>query len=98
MGPFFIQRDVTKREDNSEAKAGIAIDPDGNIEIKTGDKVIIAIMADGNVSIECEKLTIKADVEISKTLKVASDTTVDTQLVVGTGPKTTIKGGEIQGG
>jgi hypothetical protein len=97
-GAIFIQRDVTKREDNSEAKAGIAIDVDGNIEIKTGDKIVIAIKADGNVSIDCEKLTINADVEISKTLKVASDTTVDTQVVVGAGPKTTIKGGEIQGG
>ena len=97
-GAIYIQRDVTKREDNSEAKAGIVIDPDGNIEIKTGDKITITIGADGNISIDCEKLTINADVEISKTLKVASDTTVDTQLVVGSGPKTTIKGGEIQGG
>jgi uncharacterized protein involved in type VI secretion and phage assembly len=97
-GAIYIQRDVTKREDNSEAKAGIAIDPDGNIAIKTGDKVTITVGADGNISIDCEKLTINADVEISKTLKVASDTTVDTQVVVGAGPKTTIKGGEIQGG
>jgi len=97
-GSIFIQRDVTRREDNSEAKAGIAIDPDGNIAIKTGDKVTITIAFDGNISIACEKLTINADVEISKTLKVASDTTVDTQVVVGAGPKTTIKGGEIQGG
>ncbi len=50
------------------------------------------------MSIECDKLTINADVEISKTLKVAKDTTVDTQVVVGMGPKTTITGGEIQGG
>ena len=97
-GAIYIQRDVTQREDNSEAKAGIAIDPDGNIAIKTGDKVTITVGADGNISIECEKLTINADVEISKTLKVASDTTVDTQVVVGAGPKPTIKGGEIQGG
>ena len=97
-GAIFLQRDVTKREDNSQAKAGIAIDPDGNIEIKTGDKIVIAIKADGSMSIECDKLTINADVEIKKTLKVAQDTTVDTQVVVGMGPKTTIMGGEIQGG
>jgi hypothetical protein len=97
-GSIIIQRDVTKREDNSEAKAGIKIDADGNIEIMTGDKLVIAIKNDGNITIDCEKLTINGDVEISKTLKVASDTTVDTQLVVGAGPKTTIKGGEIQGG
>ena len=97
-GAIYLQRDVTKREDNSAAKAGIAIDPDGNITLKSGDKVTITVGADGNVTIECEKLTINADVEIAKTLKVADDTTVDTQVVVGTAPRTTIKGGEIQGG
>lgn len=97
-GSIIIQRDVTNREDNSAAKAGIKIDPDGNIEIKTGDKLVIAIQEDGNITIDCEKLTINGDVEIGKTLKVASDTTVDTQVVVGTAQKTTIKGGEIQGG
>jgi len=97
-GSIIIQRNVTKREDNSEAKAGIKIDPDGNIEIKTGDKAVLAISEDGNLTFDCEKLTINGDVEISKTLKVAKDTTIDTQLAVGTGPTTTIKGGEIQGG
>jgi hypothetical protein len=97
-GSIIIQRQVTKREDNSEAKAGIKIDPDGNIEIKTGDKAVILIGADGNLTFECEKLTVNGDVEISETLKVAKDTTVETQLVVGTAPTTTIKGGEIQGG
>lgn len=97
-GSIFLQRDVTNREDNSEAKAGVKIDPDGNIEIKTGDKIVIAVNVDGNITIDCEKLPINSDVEISKTLKVAGDTTVDTQVVVGTGPKTTITGGEIQGG
>ncbi len=97
-GAIYIQRNVTKREDNSEAKAGIVIDADGNVEIKSGDKITIAIKTDGSISIDCDKLTINGDVEISKSLKVASDTTIDTQLVVGTAPKTTIKGGEIQGG
>ena len=97
-GAIFLQRDVTKREDNSAAKAGIAIDPDGNIEIKTGDKIVIAIKADGSMSIKCDKLTIDADVEITKTLKVADEATVDKKLVVGTAQKTTITGGEIQGG
>ena len=97
-GSIIIQRDVTNREDNTEAKAGIKIDPEGNIEIKTGDKIVIAIQEDGSITIDCEKLTINGDVEISKTLKVAQDTTVDTQVVVGTAQKTTIKGGEIQGG
>jgi hypothetical protein len=97
-GSIIIQRDVTNRDDNSEAKAGIKIDPAGNIEIKTGDKIVVAIQEDGNITIDCEKLTINGAVEMSKTLKVAQDATVDTQLVVGKTPKTTIKGGEIQGG
>jgi len=97
-GSIIIQRDVAKREDNSEARAGVKIDPDGTIEIKTGDKFVMIIKGDGTMSIDCEKLIINGDVEMSKTLKVAGDTTIDTQLVVGQGPKTTITGGEIQGG
>lgn len=97
-GSLIIQRDVTNREDNSEAKAGIKIDPAGNIEVKAGDKLVIAIQEDGTITMDCEKLTINGDVEITKTLSVSSDTTVDTQVVVGSGPKTTITGGEIQGG
>ena len=68
------------------------------MQLEPGDKLVISIKEDGNITIDCEKLTINGDVEISKTLKVSGDTTVDTQVVVGAGPKTTIKGGEIQGG
>jgi phage baseplate assembly protein gpV len=106
-GTIVIQRAVSKLEDNSEAKAGIKIDPDGNIEIKAGDKIVItltnddhiAIEADGQpIRIDCDTLSVKGNVDIDGTLKVSQDTTVDTSVIVGTGPKTTITGGTIQGG
>jgi uncharacterized protein involved in type VI secretion and phage assembly len=106
-GTIFIQRQVTKPEDNSEARAGIKIDPDGNIEIKAGDKIVItltnddniAIKADGQpITVDCDTLSVTGNVEIDGTLKVSQDTTVDTQVIVGTGPQTTITGGAIQGG
>jgi phage baseplate assembly protein gpV len=106
-GTIFIQRQVTRPEDNSEARAGIKIDPNGNIEIKAGDKIVItltnddniAIKADGQpITVDCDTLSVTGNVEIDGTLKVSQDTTVDTQVIVGTGPQTTIMGGAIQGG
>jgi hypothetical protein len=118
-GSIYIQRDVTKPEDNSEAKAGIKIDPEGNIEITAGQKIVItltnddtiAIKADGQpIKIECDTMSVKGNVKIDGTLDVtkdttleaklgvSGDTTVDTQVVVGQGPRTTITGGAIQGG
>jgi hypothetical protein len=106
-GAIWIQREVSKLEDSSEGKASIKIDPDGNIEIKAGAKVVItltnddnlAIKADGQpITVDCQTLTITGDVKIDGKLNVTSDTTVDTQVVVGAGPKTTITGGAIQGG
>jgi uncharacterized protein involved in type VI secretion and phage assembly len=106
-GTIVIQRAVSKPEDNSEAKAGIKIDPDGNIEIKAGGKIVItltnddhvAIKADGQpIRIDCDTLSVKGNVDIDGTLHVSQDTTVDTSVIVGTGPKTTITGGTIQGG
>lgn len=106
-GTIFIQRDVSTPEDNSAARAGIKIDPDGNIEIKASDKIVItltndnsiAIKADGQpITVACDTLSVTGNVEIDGTLKVSQDTTVDTRVVVGTGPQTTITGGAIQGG
>lgn len=106
-GSIYVQRDVTKPEDNSEAKAGIRIDPDGNIEISAGQKIVItltnddtiSIKADGQpISIECDALSVKGDMTVDGTLGVTGDTTIDTQVVVGQGPRTTITGGTVQGG
>jgi len=97
-GAIYLQREVSNRENSREATAGIAIAPDGKITIKSGDKFLLTINSDGNVTLECEKLTINADVEISKTLTVKEDAALEKKVVVGTGPTTTITGGEIQGG
>jgi len=106
-GTIYIQRDVTKPEDNSEAKAGIRIDPDGNIELTAGPKIVITltnddtivIKADGQpITIECDKLSVNGDMAVDGKLDVTGDTTVNTQVVVGQGPRTTISGGAIQGG
>jgi phage baseplate assembly protein gpV len=72
-GTIYIQSDVTKPEDNSEATASIKIEPNGMITIK------------------CDTLTIDGK------LHVKQDSTFDTQVEVGQGPKTAITGGTIEG-
>lgn len=48
-GSIFLQRDVTKPEDNSEAKATIRIDgPSGDIEIKPANNKKASISIDGD--------------------------------------------------
>jgi uncharacterized protein involved in type VI secretion and phage assembly len=73
-GAIFLQRDVTAPEDNSQARAGVKIDPDGNIEIKAGDSIVITltnendikIKADGKqVTIDCQTLTVNGDLVVS---------------------------------
>jgi hypothetical protein len=88
-GSIYIQRDVKKPEDNSEAKAGIKIDKDGNIEIQAGEKIVMTLTNDDNISI-------KAD---GKAITIDCDTlTVNGKLVVDNGSnKTTIDGNEITG-
>jgi phage baseplate assembly protein gpV len=98
-GTIFLQRDVTKPEDNSEFKTGLKIDPDGNIEIKTGDKVVITVedgevtvSCDGNVKVTCDELTVEGK------MVVTDDVHLQKKLKVGTGTGTTIDGTEITGG
>jgi hypothetical protein len=99
-GTIYVQRDVTKPEDNSEFKAGIKIDPEGVIEVKTGDKVVITLK-DGEIDIKsdggpikftCDQLTIDGK------LQVTGETQLKDKLKVGTGMGTTIDGNEITGG
>jgi hypothetical protein len=103
-GSLFLQRDVTKPEDNSEFKAGIRIDPDGLIELKSGDDYVMQfdpqnskitlLSKSKDIEITCQKLTIDADVEIKKALTVDGDGTVK-----GTGKisSVTISGTTISG-
>lgn len=100
-GSIYLQRDVTKPEDNSEAKAGIKIDPDGNIEIQAGEKVVITLTNDNKIEIKAEGYPIDVTCDtltVNGKLHVTGDTAIDTQVEVGSGPKTTITGGQIQGG
>jgi hypothetical protein len=104
-GSIFLQREVKKREDNSEFTAGVRIAPDGVIEIKAGEKITVtldprneklSIVCDGKpIEISCSTLTIDADVEIRKTLTVDGDGTIK-----GTGKisSVTISGTDITGG
>ena len=94
-GSIVIQRDVTSPEDNSAALAGIKIDPDGTIEIKAGDSIVItltnedtiAIKADGKpIDVTCDTMTVAGNVVINGDLQVSAG-----------GTSTTISGNVITG-
>ena len=86
-GSIFLQRDVTKPEDNTEAKTGIKVEKEGNVEIKVGNKIVMRLtVSDDTIAIECKKMTIKGDVDINGVLKVGKN-----------GQSTTISGHEITG-
>jgi hypothetical protein len=83
-GSIFLQREVTKPEDNSEAKASIEIDGEsGDIEIKSADDTFILLKNSGEIDITAKgkPITVECD-----ELKVTNGTT-----------STTIKGNEITG-
>src|SRR5262249_41664728 len=90
-GSLFLQRNVKRPEDNSDFAAGIRIDPQGLIEIKSG-KVVLTIDP-GKVVLTIDpangKVTIEGDVEIKKTLTVDGDGKIS---------GITISGTEISGG
>ena len=96
-GSIFLQRDVTKPEDNSEAKASIKVDgSSGDIEIKAADSIVILMKNDGEIQVTADdkpikiktsKMTVTGDVDINGDLKVANDS----------GNTTTISGHEITG-
>ena len=103
-GTIFLQRDVKKLDDNSDFTAGIRLDPQGLIELKTSDNIILTLdqqnnqitvlCKDNQINVTCGTLTIDADVEIKKTLTVDGDGTIK-----GTGKisSVTIQGTTIEG-
>ena len=99
-GAMYLQRDVTKPEDNSEFVAGVKIAADGEIEIKTGDKVVVTlrdgeieIKSDGQpVTVICDEMTVDGK------LTVTGDAVLQGTLKVGTGTGVTIDGTDITGG
>ena len=99
-GTIYLQRDVKKTEDNSEAQTSVKIDGEtGDVEIKTGTNILITLTNEGNaISITSDTVDITADVSIDGTLSVSGDTTIEGVTTIGTGPKTTIDGNEITGG
>lgn len=50
-GTIFLQRDVTKPEDNSEAKTSIKVDKSGAVEIKAG-KIAVTLTHDQRLQIQ----------------------------------------------
>jgi hypothetical protein len=99
-GTIVLQRDVTKPEDNSEAKTTLRIDgASGDVKLTAGDAIVIELVNDGEiritadgkpVGIACDKLTVDGE------LLVKGNSEVDGELkVVTSGKTTTIKGGEI---
>ena len=94
-GSIYLQREVTK-DDSSEARTSLRIAGDsGDLEIKLGDKILITLQHDAKIeisaegkpiAINCDKLTVSGNVDITG------------DLVVGQGPKTTISGNRITGG
>lgn len=99
-GGIYLQRDVTKPEDSSEFKAGLKIDADGNIELKTGDKVVITLKA-GEISITSDGQPIKVqcdEMTVDGKLRVKDDVHLEKKLKVGTGSGVTIDGTTITGG
>jgi hypothetical protein len=95
-GSIFLQRDVTKPENNTEAKASIKIDgKSGDIEIKAAETIVILMKNDGEIqmtaddkpiNISASKMTVTGDVDINGDLKVANNS-----------GSTTISGHEITG-
>ncbi|MCD2344840.1 hypothetical protein LRH25_31445 [Ideonella azotifigens] len=78
-GSLFLQRDVTKPEDNSECKAGLRIDPQGLIELKSGDDFVLTIDPAGSITLQSKDKDVKID---CKTLTVTGDAHVQGKITV----------------
>jgi hypothetical protein len=95
-GSIYLQRDVKKPEDNSEAKTSLRIDGEtGNLEIKVGDKLTVTLTSDNEiqitaddkpVNVNCSKLTVNGDLDLNGKLVVSDGT-----------HSTTIEGNSIGG-
>ncbi|HEY0735988.1 MAG TPA: phage baseplate assembly protein V [Herpetosiphonaceae bacterium] len=101
-GAIYLQRKITKPEDNSAAEATIAIAANGTITILSGKNIAITltkddtieITADGlPINIKCDMLTLDGDMTVNKNAVIKGELKVG-----GPGGSTTIKGNEITGG
>ncbi len=104
-GTIYLQRDVTKPEDNSEAKTSVRIDgASGDVQIKAGDAIVVDLKHDSELRITCDgkPLTIKCDslkVTCDSKMTVDGDVDINGDLKVSSsaGSSTTISGHEIKG-
>jgi phage baseplate assembly protein gpV len=104
-GTIYLQRDVKKPEDNSEALTSIRIDgASGDLEIKMGDKVTLTLKNDTTIQIETDdmpisvkckelnvegKMNVKGDVKIEGETNIKGDTKVEGAFVAQKGGKKT---------
>jgi phage baseplate assembly protein gpV len=101
-GSIYLQRDVTKPEDNSEAKTSIRIDgATGDLEIKVGDKLTITLTEGSEIQITADGKPIKVkcdELNVEGKMNVKGDVTVDGKLAAKSGgTTTTITGSTIEG-
>lgn len=103
-GAIYLQRDVTKPEDNSEAKTTIKIEAEGNVEVKVGEKITVRLTLDDNIQVVADGLPITVDcddmtVTAANKMTVEGDLDVNGDVKVSNGStSTTISGNEITGG
>ena len=103
-GTIYLQRDVTKPEDNSEAKTSVRIDgATGDVQIKAGDAIVVELKNDSELQITCDgkPLTIKCDsfkVTCDSKMTVDGNVDINGDLKVSSATaSTTISGHQIQG-
>jgi hypothetical protein len=102
-GSIFLQRDVTKPEDNSEAKTSVKVGTEGNVEVKVGEKITVRLTLDDNVQVVADGLPITVDCEdmtvtAANKMTVEGDLDVNGDLKVSNGStSTTISGNEVTG-
>jgi hypothetical protein len=102
-GTIFLQREVTKPEDNSEATTSIKVEAKGNVEVKVGEKITVRLTLDDNVQVVADGLPITVDcddmtVTAANKMTVEGDLDVNGDLKVSNGStSTTISGNEVTG-
>jgi hypothetical protein len=88
-GAIYLQRNVTKPEDNSEATTSIKVEAEGSVEIKVGEKISVRLALDDSIQVVADELPITFDCDmltVNGDLKVSNGTS-----------STTIRGSEITG-
>jgi hypothetical protein len=102
-GSIFLQRDVTKPEDNSEARTSVKVETEGNVEVKVGEKITVRLTLDDNIQVVADGLPITVDCEdmtvtAANKMTVEGDLDVNGNLKVSNGStSTTISGNEVTG-